>query len=330
LHFSNDSPALKKADIGVAMGISGSDVSRDAAHVVLMKDDFAAIAVGVKMGRTIFDNITKTIGYTITHMLPEVSAVIMNLVFGYPLGLTAIMILFIDLGTEVAPAVSLAFEKSEADVMDRPPRNAATDRLVTGRLAAYFVFQSGLIETVFAMIGYFSVFAYYGITGGCLAFADAYFTATSGNLLCNGRVYSQAQQLDYLSQAQTLYWVMIVGSQLFHIFACKARVRSLWEHGIFDNQQMVYGTCLCVVFFIRVDCRLLNSCVFSGVLIEFFIMMFVVFVPWTLSFFGSASFPGFFWFLPLAPAALLMIRQELVKWYSLQNPDSWIAKNVNW
>lgn len=59
-------------------------------------------------------------------------------------------------------------------------------------------------------------------------------------------------------------------------------------------------------------------------------MMFVVFVPWTLSFFGSASFPGFFWFLPLAPASLLMIRQELVKWYSLQNPDSWIAKNVNW
>jgi len=303
----NDSPALKKADIGVAMGMSGSDVSRDAAHVILMKDDFAAIVKGVEEGRTIFDNITKTIGYTITHMLPEVTAVLMNLAFGYPLGLNAILILAIDLGTELAPSVSLAYEVGESDVMDRPPRNAHTDRLVTGKLTSYFVLQAGLIETVFCLIGFFSVFSYYGIGGKCLYLSDAYFIIGSSDFTCNGVTFSNAQQLNILAQAQSLYWVMVVFTQLFHIYICKARIVSLFDHGFFKNHTMN-----------------------TGVIISIFIGMFVIYVPWTNSFFGSAGFPGWFWFLPLAPASLLLARMELIKWIARNNKDGWIAHNINW
>jgi sodium/potassium-transporting ATPase subunit alpha len=244
----NDSPALKKADIGVAMGLSGSDVSRDAAHVILMKDDFAAIVKGVKEGRTIFDNITKTIGYTITHMLPEVSAVLMNLAFGFPLGLNAILILALDLGTELAPSVSLAYEVGESDVMDRAPRNAHSDRLVTGKLTAYFVLQAGLIETLFCMIGYFAVFSYHGIGGSCLYLADTHFITDSPDFVCNGLTFTNAQQLNILAQAQSLYWVMIVFTQLFHIFICKARIASLFDHGFFQNHSMNTGTFLSLAF----------------------------------------------------------------------------------
>lgn len=92
------------------MGISGSDVARDAADVILMDDDFSSIVVGVKEGRTIFDNLTKTIAYTVSHLIPEAVPVLLNLAFNYPLAMSSLMILVIDLGTELAPAVSLAYE----------------------------------------------------------------------------------------------------------------------------------------------------------------------------------------------------------------------------
>jgi magnesium-transporting ATPase (P-type) len=335
-------------------------VSRDAAHVILMKDDFAAIVKGVKEGRTIFDNITKTIGYTITHMLPEVSAVLMNLAFGYPLGLNAILILALDLGTELAPSVSLAYEVGESDVMDRAPRNAHSDRLVTGKLTSYFVLQAGLIETLFCMIGYFSVFAYHGISGKCLYLADGFFITDSPDFVCNGLTFNSTLQLNILAQAQSLYWVMIVFTQLFHIFICKARIASLFDHGFFQNHSMNTGASLSVslslclslflsfflarLFLSRLVSRPV-SFIFStfidapssrrlsplaGVTISVFIGMFVVYVPWTNSFFGTAGFPGWFWFLPLAPASLLFARMEIVKWLARSNKDGWIAHNINW
>jgi sodium/potassium-transporting ATPase subunit alpha len=186
----NDSPALKKANIGVAMGINGSDVARDAAAVILMvsqraalecsvtllylsftsachsalfsivaqDDNFASIVVGVREGRTIFDNLTKTIAYTCTHMLPEALPVLLTLALGLPLALSSMLILTIDLFTEMAPAISLAYEPSEADVMRRPPRNSKTDRLVTKQVALYCLTQAGVIEAACALLGYFLVF----------------------------------------------------------------------------------------------------------------------------------------------------------------------------
>ena len=129
----NDSPALKKADIGVAMGLSGSDVSREAADMVLMDDNFASIVTGVEEGRLIFDNLKKSIAYTLTSNIPEITPFLLYLITDIPLPLGTITILCIDLGTDMIPAISLAYEQPETDIMKRRPRDPKHDRLVNER-----------------------------------------------------------------------------------------------------------------------------------------------------------------------------------------------------
>ena len=149
----NDSPALKKADIGVAMGrrttdegersanvslslcsgIAGSDVSKQAADMILMDDNFASIVTGVEEGRLIFDNLKKSIAYTLTSNIPEITPFLMYLITDTPLALGTITILCIDLGTDMIPAISLAYEQPENDIMKRRPRDPKHDRLVNER-----------------------------------------------------------------------------------------------------------------------------------------------------------------------------------------------------
>merc|ERR1711899_85859 len=125
-----DSPALKKADIGVAMGIAGSDVSKQAADMILLDDNFASIVTGVEEGRLIFDNLKKSIAYTLTSNIPEISPFLIFILADVPLPLGTVTILCIDLGTDMVPAISMAYEKAESDIMKRPPRNPFTDKLV--------------------------------------------------------------------------------------------------------------------------------------------------------------------------------------------------------
>lgn len=103
---------------------------QSAANVILMDDDFCSIVNGIEEGRVLFDNLTKTIAYTLTHLVPELVAVCINILFSIPPGMSSLMILSIDLLSEVPPAISFAWEKSESNVMERPPRNRKTDRLV--------------------------------------------------------------------------------------------------------------------------------------------------------------------------------------------------------
>nr|XP_005312559.1 sodium/potassium-transporting ATPase subunit alpha-3 [Chrysemys picta bellii] len=130
----NDSPALKKADIGVAMGIAGSDVSKQAADMILLDDNFASIVTGVEEGRLIFDNLKKSIAYTLTSNIPEITPFLLFIMANIPLPLGTITILCIDLGTDMVPAISLAYEAAESDIMKRQPRNPRTDKLVNERL----------------------------------------------------------------------------------------------------------------------------------------------------------------------------------------------------
>merc|ERR1712233_303641 len=148
----NDSPALKKADIGVAMGIAGSDVSKQAADMILLDDNFASIVTGVEEGRLIFDNLKKSIAYTLTSNIPEISPFLIFILIQLPLPLPTILILCIDLGTDMVPAISLAYEGREANIMSKPPRDARTDRLVTAKLISMAYGKIGMNQ---ASAGFF-------------------------------------------------------------------------------------------------------------------------------------------------------------------------------
>merc|ERR1712013_507429 len=144
----NDSPALKKADIGVAMGIAGSDVSKQAADMILLDDNFASIVTGVEEGRLIFDNLKKSIAYTLTSNIPEISPFLMFILLSIPLPLGTVTILCIDLGTDLVPAISLAYERAESDIMKRQPRCPIKDKLVNERLISLAYGQIGMIQAI--------------------------------------------------------------------------------------------------------------------------------------------------------------------------------------
>ncbi|KAG7258128.1 hypothetical protein CRUP_010743 [Coryphaenoides rupestris] len=155
----NDSPALKKADIGVAMGIAGSDVSKQAADMILLDDNFASIVTGVEEGRLIFDNLKKSIAYTLTSNIPEITPFLLFIIANIPLPLGTVTILCIDLGTDMVPAISLAYEAAESDIMKRQPRNPKTDKLVNERLISIAYGQIGMIQALAGFFTYFVILA---------------------------------------------------------------------------------------------------------------------------------------------------------------------------
>eukprot|EP01027_Heterolobosea_sp_BB2_P016022 GEZU01022867.1.p2 GENE.GEZU01022867.1~~GEZU01022867.1.p2 ORF type:complete len:330 (-),score=142.36 GEZU01022867.1:31-1020(-) len=188
----NDSPALKSADLGISMGISGSDVSKEAAALILMDDNFSSIVAGIAEGRLIFENLKKSIAYTLTHILPEILPFILFITIEIPLPMSAFLILCVDLGTELVPAISLVYESPEADIMNRKPRKKS-ERLVSLRVMSLSYLQLGVIEALGCLYAYFAVFIYFGIYPlELIGISKDYFhTGASGpfTLERTGRVY---------------------------------------------------------------------------------------------------------------------------------------------
>merc|ERR1711981_862415 len=173
----NDSPALKKADIGVAMGIAGSDVSKQAADMILLDDNFASIVTGVEEGRLIFDNLKKSIAYTLTSNIPEISPFLLFILCDVPLPLGTVTILCIDLGTDMVPAISFAYENPELDIMERYPRSAKRDHLVNAKLISFAYLQIGITQASAGFFTYFYMLHDYGLRPGttfALALEDGY------------------------------------------------------------------------------------------------------------------------------------------------------------
>lgn len=132
---------LFKSSAGVAMGIAGSDVSKQAADMILLDDNFASIVTGVEEGRLIFDNLKKSIAYTLTSNIPEISPFLLFILLDIPLPLGTITILCIDLGTDMVPAISLAYEQAENDIMKRMPRDPLHDKLVNERYLSFLLWM---------------------------------------------------------------------------------------------------------------------------------------------------------------------------------------------
>merc|ERR1712227_714137 len=245
----NDSPALKKADIGVAMGIAGSDVSKQAADMILLDDNFASIVTGVEEGRLIFDNLKKSIAYTLTSNIPEISPFLLFMVFSVPLPLGTVTILCIDLGTDLLPAISLAYEQAESDIMKRNPRNKFTDKLVNERLISMAYGQIGMIQASAGFFVYFVIMAENGFWPGRLFGIRKNWDSSAVNDLTDSYgqewTYADRKILEYT--CHTAFFVSIVIVQWADLIICKTRKNSVFQQGMknhFLNFGLVFETCL--------------------------------------------------------------------------------------
>ena len=197
----NDAPALKRADIGVAMGITGSDVSKESAHMILLDDNFATIVKAVKEGRRIFDNIRKFIKYTMTSNSGEIWTIFIPPFLGLPIPLLPIHILWINLVTDGLPGLALAVEPAEKGIMNKPPRHPKESIFAHG--LGYHLFWVGLLM------------------GGVSIFTQAWFMRTGG------------------THWQTMVFTVLSLSQMGHVLAIRSERESLFKLGLFSNKPLL-------------------------------------------------------------------------------------------
>jgi sodium/potassium-transporting ATPase subunit alpha len=214
----NDAPALKKADIGISMGITGTDVAKEASDMVLLDDNFATIVNAVEEGRTVYENIKKFMTYIFASNIPEAVPYLAYILFKIPLPLTILQILAVDLGTDMLPALALGSEKPTPGIMKQPPRKL-NERLLNFPLIARAYLFLGPLEAVACMFGFFWVLK----TGGW----------TWGTML-------PASDLLYL-QATTACLTAIIVTQIANVFACRSSRESLFSLDFFSNRLIFAG-----------------------------------------------------------------------------------------
>ncbi|XP_067108670.1 sodium/potassium-transporting ATPase subunit alpha-2 [Osmerus mordax] len=238
----NDSPALKKADIGVAMGIAGSDVSKQAADMILLDDNFASIVTGVEEGRLIFDNLKKSIAYTLTSNIPEITPFLLFILASIPLPLGTVTILCIDLGTDMVPAISLAYETAESDIMKRQPRNPKTDKLVNERLISMAYGQIGMIQALAGFFTYFVILAENGFLPQTLLGIRLNWDSRVVNDLEDtyGQQWTYEQRKIVEFTCHTSFFVSIVVVQWADLVICKTRRNSVFQQGM-NNRILIFG-----------------------------------------------------------------------------------------
>merc|ERR1711899_324497 len=240
----NDSPALKKADIGVAMGIAGSDVSKQAADMILLDDNFASIVTGVEEGRLIFDNLKKSIAYTLTSNIPEISPFLLFILADVPLPLGTVTILCIDLGTDMVPAISMAYEGAESDIMKRQPRNPFTDKLVNERLISMAYGQIGMIQASAGFFVYFVILAENGFWPNRLFGLRKQWDSIAVNDVEDsyGQEWTYRDRKILEFTCHTAFFVSIVVVQWADLIICKTRKLSVFQQGM-KNPFMNFGLC---------------------------------------------------------------------------------------
>jgi Ca2+-transporting ATPase len=205
----NDAPSLKAADIGVAMGINGTDVSKEAAHMILLDDNFATIVNAVREGRRIFDNIRKFVKYIMTCNGAEIWTIFLAPFLGLPIPLLPIHLLWINLVTDGLPGLALAGEKAENDIMKRPPRKT-NESLFSGGIG-YHIIWVGLMMA--------------GVTLAAQAWA-----------INRG-----------MGHWQTMVFSILAFSQLGHVLAIRSERQFLFSQGVFSNLPLLGAVLLTVM-----------------------------------------------------------------------------------
>jgi P-type Ca2+ transporter type 2C len=223
----NDAPALKTADIGVAMGIAGTDVAKEAADMILTDDNFASIVGAIEEGRAVFDNIRRFITHIFTHLTSEAIPYILFVIAGIPLPILVMQILAIDLGTDLLPAIALGSERPEPGIMEQAPR-PRKERLVNFNVIALAYLFLGPFETLFGSMGaYFFVY----FTHGWRPWMGVHALAASGPVYV---------------EATTMCMAGIIAMQIGSSYARRTNRRSVFEVGLFSNTLLNYSVLLAV------------------------------------------------------------------------------------
>ena len=270
----NDAPALRKADVGIAMGIIGTDVAKDAADIILTNDNFGSIAAAIEEGRAIFDNIRKFITYIFSSNLSEVLPFLITAAIGIPPALTVRQILAIDMGTDILPALALGSEKPEPDIMKYPPRRSQP-LLDRGLLSRSFLWL-GLLEAGLCYIGFLATYLF------------------SGNVILLGQPALNTINWPHFfmihgnvnAVARTVFLAGVVLVQIGNTFAC----RTTKAH----NRQMGWGT---------------NKVLLLGIALASLMIVGMIYLPPLANIFDNEVFPVFFWPI-LAFFALILYTLE--------------------
>ena len=226
----NDAPALRAADVGLAMGISGTDVAREAADIVLLDDNFATIVEAVRFGRSVVANIGKFITYILASNVPEVVPFLAMVLLRIPAALTVLQILAVDLGTDLLPALGLGSEAPEAGVMHQPPRPRGLPLLNRPLMVrAYLVL--GLVEGLISMAGYLMVWRNNGVGLAALQ-------RLAPDLL-HHRAAPAVLAIQY--EASTVAFCLIVAGQMGALLACRSARRPFWQLLHLDNPWLWLG-----------------------------------------------------------------------------------------
>jgi magnesium-transporting ATPase (P-type) len=217
----NDAPALKSAHIGIAMGITGTDVAKEAADMVLLDDNFASIVNAVEEGRAVFDNIRKFLTYILAHNVPELIPYLAMVLFKLPLALLPLQILAIDMGTDSLTALGLGVERPDPEVMQKPPRPQQERLFSLGVALRAYVFL-GLIEAVAAMAAFF-------------------FVLKSGGW-SYGQALASTAPLYLIATTACLSAIIIM--QVVNVFLCRSATRSVFATGVSGNALIAWGVVL--------------------------------------------------------------------------------------
>jgi Ca2+-transporting ATPase len=274
----NDAPALKTANIGVAMGITGTDVSKEAADMVLTDDNFASIVKAIEEGRGIYDNIRKYLVYLLSSNAGELLTMFAGVMFAGVLGLTsaepglflpllAAQLLWINLITDGPPALALGIDPKDPDVMQRQPRSRGT-----GVLTAEDWWRLAGIGTVMMV--------------GTLAVLDAYYPGGLLTIFASGNT----PNVEDGTHARTMAFTTLMLFQLFNVFNCRSTWRSAFD-GFFENRWLI-----------------------AAVALSLFTHVLVVYVPFLQAAFHTVALSAFDWMIATAVASTLLIAMELVKW----------------
>lgn len=210
----NDAPSLKTADIGVAMGITGTDVSKGASDMILTDDNFTTIVTAIREGRNIYSNIRKTVTFLLACNFGEVVAILASIVFFWPLPLLATQILWVNLVTDTLPAIALGVDPGEKDVMKKKPRDPKEGFFAGG--AALRSVLGGILIGALTLVAFYLGLREYG------------YSLSSRDIPENAMTY-----------ARTMAFVVLAASQLFYSFAKRSSTKSIFQVGLFSNKLLV-------------------------------------------------------------------------------------------